>query len=170
MAAFRWVLKEQAYGFLSPLLHFLPGASSVVLCTYNFSLYKIYYTAVLKAFLVALKKFPTCYWPRHYIQSSLLSLFLLQIDYIISKNSRFDVFVKLIFRFLSVVLQLFILVWEHFIHKTYMKFWQFYLKYLMIYFENIFDHQFLNFSCIRITQRTCLNNDGMTLHPSFLTS
>ena len=46
MGAFMRVLKEQAYGFLSPLLHFVHGASSVVLCAYNFSLCKIYYTAV----------------------------------------------------------------------------------------------------------------------------
>lgn len=100
MAAFMWVLKEQAYGFLSPLLHFLPGASSVVVCTYNFSLYKIYYTAVTESIFGGFKKISYLLLTKT-LHSIIIALSpsLLRSDYIIAENSRFDVFVKLIFRF-----------------------------------------------------------------------
>ena len=97
MAAFMWVLKEQAYGFLSALLHFLPGASSVVLCTCNCSLCKTYYTAVTESIFGVFKKISNLLLTKT-LHSIIIALSVsLTDDYIIAENSRFDVFVKLIF-------------------------------------------------------------------------
>ena len=122
MAAFMWVLKEQAYGFLSALLHFLPGASSVVLCTCNCSLCKTYYTAVTESIFGVFKKISNLLLTKT-LHSIIIALSVsLTDDYIIAENSRFDVFVKLIF-FVSWLVKLSIFSSWFFYYYLYFLFW-----------------------------------------------